>query len=114
MSSGSVHDWCRQFKNRCIDVRNERGQGCKSIIAKKWFTKLTNCLRKQAFKISDIASRFSKVYRNTLHSILSENLGSQKFCACWVPKQLTDVYKTQRINLGTAFLERLVMEGEEF
>ncbi|XP_025196612.1 uncharacterized protein LOC112595576 [Melanaphis sacchari] len=32
----------------------------------------------------------------------------------WVPKQLTDVHITQRVNSGKIFLEHLEMEGEEF
>jgi len=41
-------------------------------------------------------------------------VGYHEFCAQWVPKQLTDFHKTQRIGSALTFLQRYWEEGDEF
>ena len=44
----------------------------------------------------------------------SFELGFRKVCARWVPKQLTDVHKTNRLNTCRRHLERYENEGNNF
>ncbi|XP_026811202.1 uncharacterized protein LOC113552537 [Rhopalosiphum maidis] len=115
MSDGSVHDWCRKFKNGLTDMHNEEDQGHKSIMTEDVVHQVDQFVRQnKRFTISELATRFFEISRTTLYRIVSESLGYHKFCASWVSKQLTDVHKTQRVNSGKTFLGRLEMEGEEF
>lgn len=43
-----------------------------------------------------------------------DRLGYHKFCAWWVPKQLTDFHKTQRMGSVLTFLQCYWEEGGEF
>jgi len=49
-----------------------------------------------------------------LYEIVIKKLGYHKFCARWVPKMLTGVYKTQRMGSALTFLQRYHDEGDEF
>ena len=54
------------------------------------------------------------VSHNSVHKILTENLGKRKVCAKWVPHLLTDEQKTLRVNLCAAHLRRHRREGISF
>ena len=43
-----------------------------------------------------------------------DRLGYRKFCACWVPKQLTEFHKTQRMGSALMLLRRFWEETDEF
>lgn len=86
MSDDSVHDWCRQFKNRRTDVHNERGQGRKSIMTEDLVHQVDQFVRENGRTTVSDLSTFPETSCSTLHRIVSENLGCHKFCARWVPK----------------------------
>lgn len=102
------------------DVHNEEGQGYKSIMTINVVHQVDHFVREnRRFTISNLATRFSKISVTTLYRIISENLGYQKFCAYWVPKQLTDVHKTQLVNFSNIkmdeeFLQQIVTGDENW
>jgi len=69
---------------------------------------------KRRFTISEISEEFPQTSKTTLYRIFTDRLGYHKFCAQWVPKQLTDFHKTQRMGSALTFLRRYWEEGDEF
>ena len=49
-----------------------------------------------------------------MYRIVTDRLSYRKFCARWVPKQLTDFHKTQRMGSTLTFLQHYWEEGDEF
>jgi hypothetical protein len=73
-------------------MHDEGGQERQSIVTDELVQKVDQCLRgKNRFTISELSEEFSQTSRTTLYRIFMDRLGYQKFCARWVPKQLTDL-----------------------
>ena len=60
-------------------------------------------------KIREIAEMLD-LSRSTVHRITHEDLKFKKVCSRWVPKQLTDEHKRQRLDCARRNLERLATE----
>jgi hypothetical protein len=74
------------------DMHDEGGQERHSIVTVELVQKLDQCLcGKRRFTISEISDEFLQTSRTTLYRIVTDRLGYHKFCARWVPKQLTDL-----------------------
>ena len=69
---------------------------------------------KRRFTISELSEEFPQTSRTTLCQIVMDSLGYRKFCAGWVPKQLIDFHKTQRMGSALTFLQRYWEEGDKF
>jgi len=96
MSDSCVREWCRKFRDGRTDVHDEGGQGQHSIETDELIQKVEQCVRgKRHFTISELSEEFPQTARIILHRIVTDRLGYHKFCARWVPKQLTDFHKTQ-------------------
>jgi hypothetical protein len=96
-------------------VHDEGGHGRHSIVIEELVQKVDQCVRgKRRFTISEISEEFPQNSMTTLYRIVKDRLGYHKFCARWVPKQLTDFHKTQRMGSAMTFLQRYSEEGDEF
>jgi hypothetical protein len=96
-------------------VHDEGGEGRHSIVTDELLQKVDQCMRgKCRFMISELSEEFPQTSRTTLYRIVTDRLGYHKLCARWVPKQLTDFHKTQRMGSALTFLQRYWEEGEEF
>ena len=103
----NVREWCRKFRDGRTDVHDEGGQGRHSIVTDELVQKVDQCVRgKRRFTISELSEEFPQSSRTTLYRIVTDRLGYHKFCARWVPKQLTDIHKTQRMGSALTFLQR--------
>ena len=69
---------------------------------------------KRRFMKSKLSEEFPQTSRTTLYRIVMDRLGYHKFCARWVPKQLTDFHKTQRMGSALMFLQRYWEKGDKF
>ena len=49
-----------------------------------------------------------------LHETITETLGYRKLSARWVPRQLTDQHKLNRVEAGQEFLRHYKFHGDEF
>jgi len=85
-------------------VHNEGGQGRHTIVTDELVQKVDQCVRgKRRFTLSELPEEFPQTSRTTLYRIVTERFGYHKFCARWVPKQLTDFHKTQRMGSALRF-----------
>jgi len=55
-----------------------------------------------------------EVSKTTIHEALTEKLGYRKLCARWVPRMITDDYKTKRMAYALKFLTHYAQEGDKF
>jgi len=92
MSDSCVRDWCRKFRDGRTDVHEEGGQERRLIVTDELVQKVDQCLRgKRRFTISELSEEFQQTSRTALYRTVMDRLGYHKFCARWVPKQLTDL-----------------------
>ena len=106
MGDRSVREWCRKFRDRRTDVNDEGGQGRHSTVTDELVQKVDQCMRgKRRFMISKLSEEFPQTSRTTLYRTFMDRLGYHKFCARWVPKQLTDFHKSQRMGSALTFLQ---------
>jgi transposase len=92
MSDSSVREWCRKFRDGRTDVHDEGGQGRHSTVTDELVEKFDQCVRgNHRLTISELSEEFTQISRTTLYRIVTDRLGYHKFCARWVPKQLTDL-----------------------
>ena len=90
MSDSCGREWCRKFSDGRTDVHDEGGQGRHSIVTDELVQKVDQCvLGKRRFTKSELSEEFPQTSRATLYLIVTDRLGYHKFCARWVPKQLT-------------------------
>jgi len=91
MSDSCVREWCRNFRDGRTDVQEEGGQERCSIVTDELVQIFDQCLRgKRRFTISELSEEFPHISRTNLYRFVTDKLGYRKFCARWVPKQLTD------------------------
>ena len=90
MSDSCVWEWCRKFRDGHTHVHDKGGQGRHSIVTDELIQKIDQCVRgKRCFMRSELSEEFPQTSRTTLFRIVMERLGYHKFCAQWVPEQLT-------------------------
>jgi len=115
MSDSSVREWCRKFRDGHTDVHDSGGQGWHSTVTDELIQKVDQCVRgNHRFTIPELSEEFPQISRTTWYQIVMDRLGYHKFCAWWVPKQLTDLHKTQRMGSVLTFLQCYWEEGDEF
>jgi len=115
MSDSCVREWCRKFRDVCTDVHDEGGQRRHPIVTDELVKKVDQCVGvKRRFTISKLSEEFPQTSRTTLYRIVTDRLGYHKFCVRWIPKQMTDFHKTQRMGSALTFLQRYWEEGDEF
>lgn len=115
MSDSAVRKWCRIFQEGRTDVHDEGGQGRKSVATDDIVEQVNKVVReRRRFTISELSADFPAISRSALYNIVAVQLNYHKFCARWVPKQLTDVHKAQRMSSALTFLQRYSDEGAAF
>jgi transposase len=110
MSDNIVRKWCRKLRDGRPDVHDEGGQGRHSIVTDELVQKVDQCVRgKRRFTISELSEEFPQTSRTTLYRVVMDRLGYHKFCARWVPKQLTDSQNPKNgvsLDISSALLGR--------
>ena len=97
------------------DVRDEGGRVRHSTVTDELIQKVDQCVcGNRCFMKAELSSEFPQISRTTLYRTVTDRLGYHKFCARWVPKQLTDLRKTQRMGSALMFLQCSWEEGDEF
>lgn len=115
MNRTSVFKWCREFSGGRTHVHDEQRSGRPSILTDELVQKIEETVREdRRLTVDEISAMFPQLSRTLLYETLTETLGYRKLCARWVPKQLTEQHKKNRVNSAREFLERLELEGEDF
>ncbi|KAG5322949.1 MOS1T transposase, partial [Pseudoatta argentina] len=115
MNRTSVFKWCREFKNGRTSVHDDQRSGRSSILTDDIVEKIENALRDdRRLTVDELSAMFPQISRSLLHETITETLGYRKLSARWVPKQLTDQHKLNRVEAGQEFLRRYKLHGDEF
>ncbi|KAG5325758.1 SETMR methyltransferase, partial [Pseudoatta argentina] len=115
MNRTSVFKWCREVKNGRTSVHDDQRSGRPSILTDDSVEKIENALRDdRRLTVDELSAMFPQISRSLLHETITETLGYRKLSARWVPKQLTDQHKLNRVEAGQEFLRRYKLHGDEF
>ncbi|KAG5316946.1 SETMR methyltransferase, partial [Pseudoatta argentina] len=110
MNRTSVFKWCREFKNGRTSVHDDQRSGRPSILTDDIVEKIED----RRLTVDELSAMFPQISRSLLHETITETLGYRKLSARWVPKQLTDQHKLNRVEAGQEFLRRYKLHGDEF
>jgi hypothetical protein len=107
MNEGTVRQWRRTFKDGRTNVHDEEQSGRPSVVSDDPVQSVDKKIcERWRFTISYLSHEFPQI---------SSRPGYHKFCARWVLKMLTSVYKMQRITLALyTFLERYHKDCDDF
>ncbi|KAG5317977.1 SETMR methyltransferase, partial [Pseudoatta argentina] len=115
MNRTNVFKWCREFKNGRTSVHDDQRSGRPSILTDDIVENIENALRgDRRLTVDELSAMFPQISRSLLHETITETLGYRKLSARWVPKQLTDQHKLNRVEAGQEFLRRYKLHGDEF
>ncbi|KAG5324314.1 MOS1T transposase, partial [Pseudoatta argentina] len=115
MNRTSVFKWCREFKNGRTSVHDDQRSGRPSILTDDIVENIENALRDdRRLTVDELSAMFPQISRSLLRETITETLGYRKLSARWVPKQLTDQHKLNRVEAGQEFLRRYKLHGDEF
>ncbi|KAJ4448812.1 hypothetical protein ANN_00203 [Periplaneta americana] len=115
MNERNVRKWCEMFNNGRTNVHDETRPGCPSLITEDLKTKVNDrILQDRRTSFDELHIAFPDISRSLLGEIVSQHLGYHKICARWVPRQLSDQHKTQRMASALTFLMRYHTDGDAF
>ncbi|KAG5326237.1 SETMR methyltransferase, partial [Pseudoatta argentina] len=115
MNRTSVFKWCREFKNGRTSVYDDQRSGRPSILTDDIVEKIENALRDdRRLTMDELSAMFPQISRSLLDETITETLGYRKLSARWVPNQLTDQHKLNRVEAGQEVLRRYKLHGDEF
>ena len=114
LSFASVKRWVTYFKNGNTDIRDKLRTGRPpSAATTRNKATVDELIRKDRRVSCRIIAESVGISVGTAHTIVAE-LGYSKVCARWVPRQLTDELKLNRLNICTDLLKRYALEGDRF
>ncbi|KAJ4446934.1 hypothetical protein ANN_13636 [Periplaneta americana] len=115
MNERNVRKWCEMFNNGRTNVHDETRPGRPSLITEDLKTKVNDrILQDRRTSLDELHIAFPDISRSLLGEIVSQHLGYHKICARWVPRQLSDQHKTQRMASALTFLMRYHTDGDAF
>jgi len=108
LSRTQVFRWHKTFLDgrECVEDEPRSGRPCTSKTDEN-LTKVRDLLRSDRPLTVRMISSVLNVNRQTVHEILTFELGKQKICAKLVPKILTNEQKVNRRNVCLDLLERI-------
>jgi hypothetical protein len=115
MNRQNVTKWCWEFSEGRTDVHDEQRSGRPSLISEGLLRENEGEIRaNRCVTIRDLHHIIPEVSKTTIYEAVTEKLGYRKWCVRWVPKILTDDYKTKRVGSALNFLTRYAQEADEF
>ncbi|KAJ4433160.1 hypothetical protein ANN_15417, partial [Periplaneta americana] len=115
MNERNVKKWCKMFNNGRTNVHDETRPGRPSLITEDLKTKVNDrILQDRRTSLDELHIAFPDISRSLLGETVLQHLGYHKICARWVPRQLSDQHKTQRMASALTFLMRYHTDGDAF
>ena len=107
ISRTQVYHWCSLFQTGHSELKDSAGRGRSSSATSEDKVKRADELIRQdrRLKLHEIASSL-EISETSAHRIVFDELGYRKVSARWVPKQLTDNHKEQRLDICRKLLTR--------
>ena len=107
ISRTQVYHWCNLFEAGHSDLTDREGRGRSITATSEDNVKRVDELIRQdrRLKLHEIASSL-EISETSAHRIVFDELGYRKVSARWVPKQLIDNHKEQRLDICRELLRR--------
>jgi len=111
----SVYEWIEKFQHGRTNVKDEEraGRPSTSIIDSNVEDARAMILENRRVTIDELANHF-EISNGSAYDIIHNRLVFRKVCARWVPKQLTEEQKNNRVAICQRQLDRYAKEGEAF
>lgn len=120
MSLQMVRKWVEQFKNGRVDVHDLQRSGRPTDVNNNDSVAavLSEIQDNRRVTIYEIKHSLQENYCidisiGSIHTIIHRELLMRKVCARWVPRNLTEAHKTQRIEAAREFFQRFQVFGDE-
>ena len=111
----SVYEWIEKFQHGRTSMMDEEraGRPSTSITDSNVDDARAMILENRRVTIDELANHF-EISHGSAYDIIHNRLGFRKVCARWVPKQLTEEQKNNRVAICQRLLDRYANEGEAF
>jgi len=115
LSRSRVFEWCARFRSGRQSVGDDVRAGAPhTAITDENISQVETCiLADRRVTVREIANELS-LSVGSVETIIHEHLKFSKVSARWVPKQLTDEHKQQRIDACQSLVTRYRKEQNEF
>ena len=113
MSRTRVFEWHKRFKSGREEVEDDPKSGRPSTSKTAENIERVNTLVCRDWRLTVRMLAYElEMNRQTVRTILTDNLGMRKVCAKMVPKLLTDDHKEHRVKVCRDILEKIDEEPE--
>lgn len=107
MNRGNFYKWVDQFKNGRTSVTDEQRSGRpKEVSTPALESRIDNMIREDRRVTVEQMAENLQVSVGTVYSIISDKLRYRKTSARWVPKELTQQHKDNRLRVCTELKQR--------
>lgn len=111
----NVRKWCREFLSGRENVHDEERTGRPSHSNETVQAVEAEMLKNRRVTVKDLEEKLGGVCsRDSIRVILKDTLNYRKVSARWVPKQLTEDHKRQRVECAEEVLRRYEEEKDDF
>ena len=115
-----VRKWVDQFKKGRVDIHDLQRSGRPSeVINEDAVAAVQIAIQDdRRVTISEIQHKLQDencldISVGSIHTIIHRDLSMRKVCARWVPRNLTEAHKTQRVAAASEFFQRFEVLGDE-
>jgi len=111
----SVYEWIKRFQYGQTSVKDEEraGRPSTSITDSNVEDAHAMILENRRVTIDELANHF-EISHGSAYDIIHNRLGFCKVCARWVPKELTEEQKNNRVAICQRLLDCYAKKGEAF
>lgn len=113
-SKTTVVEWCRKFSNGRQSTADLLRPGAPRHAKSDANVAAVRAavVENRRVRVRELADRFD-ISVGTIHAVIHE-AGYRKVCAQWIPRQLTEEHKANRMGLSLQHLQRYREEGDSF
>ena len=111
----SVYKWIEKFQHGRTSMKDEEraGHPSTSTTGSNIEDAHAMILGNRRVTIDEVANHF-EISHGSAYDIIHNRLGFRKVCARWVPKELTEEQKNNRVAICQCLLDRYANKGEAF
>lgn len=111
----SVYEWIKKFQHGRTSLKDEEraGRPSTSITDSNVEDARAMILENRRVTIDEMANHF-EISHGSAYDIIHNRLGFRRVCARWVPKELTEEHRNNRVAICQRLLDRHANEGEAF
>lgn len=113
-SKSTVYEWAQRFNAGRTSTEDDSRSGCPlSAVTKDSIARVHSVVVEDPHATLDEIAAEVGVSHGTCHAILTEHLQYKKLCARWVPHDLSEAQKEERVDLARSLSNKLRRWGKE-